>query len=182
MSTLFWYMCILYRVFYRGQHRTPSCNRKWDRASQNDYEIYIRQRSIPRHSLLSVKRCPWRRVFNSGDPQALITLTGFDMESFMYICASFRPLWRLLQIFAINLSSCCWRRNIVMTSLNDGSLLLTLGRDLLLVKGVGEARFEIPEKFRSKFRFRAIFRDFESRSHQNLFIGYRLFPVFFCRN
>jgi hypothetical protein len=75
------------------QHRTPSRNRKRDRYLQNDFERYIRQRRIPRHSLLSVKRSPWRRVFNSGDPQAMITLTGFDMDSFMYICALFRPLY-----------------------------------------------------------------------------------------
>jgi hypothetical protein len=58
---------------YRGQHQTPSRNRKRDRALQNDYERYIRQRRIPRHSLLYVKRSPWHRVFNSGDPQAMIT-------------------------------------------------------------------------------------------------------------
>jgi hypothetical protein len=78
---------------YRGQHQTPSRNRKRDRALKKDYQRYIRQRRIPRHSLLYVKISPWHRVFNSGDPQAMITLTGFDMESFMYICALFCPLY-----------------------------------------------------------------------------------------
>jgi hypothetical protein len=37
------------------------------------------------------------------------------------------------------------------------------------------ARFEIPEKFRSKFWFRAIFRDFWSRSRRNHFLGIAFF-------
>jgi hypothetical protein len=41
-----------------------------------------------------------------------------------------------------------------------------------------DARFEIPEKFQSKFRFRAIFRDFWSRSCRNHFFGHRFFRTF----
>jgi hypothetical protein len=46
-------------------------------------------------------------------------------------------------------------------------------------QGEVAARFEIPEKFRSKFRFRAIFRDFWSRSRRNHFLGIAFFPDFF---
>jgi hypothetical protein len=42
-------------------------------------------------------------------------------------------------------------------------------------------RFKIPEKFRSKFRFRAIFRDFWSRSRWNQFFRYRSFPDFLIK-
>jgi len=46
---------------------------------------YIHQHCIPQCSLLSVRRCPWRHVFMSGDDQAMITLTGFDKLSFHYL-------------------------------------------------------------------------------------------------
>jgi hypothetical protein len=44
-----------------------------------------------------------------------------------------------------------------------------------------DARFEIPEKFRSKFQFRAIFRDFWFRSRRNHFFRYRFLPDFLIR-
>jgi hypothetical protein len=40
-------------------------------------------------------------------------------------------------------------------------------------------RFKIPEKFQSKFRFRAIFHEFGSPGHQNHFSTFRFSPVFF---
>ncbi len=54
---------------------------------------YNRQRRIPRCSLLSVSRSPWRRVFLSGDDQAMITLTGFDLPSFHYLANLFAPIY-----------------------------------------------------------------------------------------
>lgn len=65
--------------------------RKKHRSEQDSYERYVRQRRIPRHSLLSVERSPWRRIYLSADDQAMITLTGFDMASFHYICQLFAP-------------------------------------------------------------------------------------------
>jgi hypothetical protein len=41
------------------------------------------------------------------------------------------------------------------------------------------SRFKIPEKFRSEFRFRGIFRDFWFRSCRNHFFRYRFLPDFF---
>jgi hypothetical protein len=70
-----------------------SRNRKIFRRQLDAYERYIRQRRIPRHSLLSVSRSPWRRVFASRDDQAMITLTGFGMESFNYLVNLFAPVY-----------------------------------------------------------------------------------------
>lgn len=85
-------MCLLYKVDDRKM-RIPSRNKKRARSMQNEYERYIRQRRIPRHSLLSVEKSPWRRVFNSGDPQAMVTLTGFDKDAFLYLCGLFGPVY-----------------------------------------------------------------------------------------
>ena len=46
---------------------------------------YIRQCHIPRCSLLSVSKSLWCWVFMSRDDQVMITLTGFDLESFHYL-------------------------------------------------------------------------------------------------
>jgi len=54
---------------------------------------YIRQRRIPRGSLLSINKSPWRRVYQYGDDQAMITLTGFDLNSFNFLLALFAPLY-----------------------------------------------------------------------------------------
>jgi hypothetical protein len=42
-------------------------------------------------------------------------------------------------------------------------------------------RFKIPEKFRSKFRFRAIFRDFWPRSHRYHFLDFAFFRTFLIK-
>ena len=70
-----------------------SRNRKKQCNEQDAYERYVRQRRIPRNSLLPVERSPWRRVYSSADDQAMITLTGFDMASFHYVCQLFAPLY-----------------------------------------------------------------------------------------
>ena len=89
-----WYILLLHKAYYSEQDsRIPLCNRKRHRSQQSDYERYIRQRRIPRRSLLSVEKSPWRRVYTSGDPQAMITLTGFDIDSFHYICNLFAPYY-----------------------------------------------------------------------------------------
>jgi hypothetical protein len=70
-----------------------SRNRKIFRRALRAKDRYIRQRRIPRISLLPVSRSPWRRVFSSRDDQAMITLTGFDMESFYYVLNLFAPVY-----------------------------------------------------------------------------------------
>ena len=72
--------------------RTSSRYQKSCRFQQSEYERYIRQRRIPRHSLLPVSKSPWQRVYSSQDDQAMITLTGFDVNSFHYLCSVFAPM------------------------------------------------------------------------------------------
>ncbi len=56
-------------------------------------ERYIRQYRIPRGSLLSISKSPWRRVYQYGDDQTLITLTGFDLNTFNLLLAQFAPVY-----------------------------------------------------------------------------------------
>jgi hypothetical protein len=51
------------------------------------------QRCIPRAALLSTEQSPWRTVLDSRNDQALITLTGFDFETFEWLCAKFYPIY-----------------------------------------------------------------------------------------
>ena len=67
----------------------PSRNRKKFMSQLDDEERYRRQRRIPRCALVCIKDSPWRRVYESRDDQAMITLTGFDMKSFRYVLQLF---------------------------------------------------------------------------------------------
>ena len=49
-----------------------------------------RDRRIPRCALVDPQFSPWQKVYKSGDDGAMITVTGFDNESFQ----------RMLQLFA----------------------------------------------------------------------------------
>lgn len=52
-------------------------------------ECQRRLQRIPRSALLDPKESPWRRVLDSRNDQALITLTGFDFNSFNEILETF---------------------------------------------------------------------------------------------
>lgn len=92
---ILWFNLLLLHRAYEEQldNWVHSRNRKKLRSEQDQYERYVRQRRIPRNSLLSVERSPWRRVYSSADDQAMITLTGFDMASFHYVCQLFAPAY-----------------------------------------------------------------------------------------
>ena len=56
-------------------------------------ERRIRQRSIPRVSLLAQHQSAWHRLYKSESDQALITLTGLDFQSFHLLCCEFAPIF-----------------------------------------------------------------------------------------
>ncbi len=57
------------------------------------HEKRRRAKSIPRVSLVSVRDSPWRKVLKSRVDQSFITLLGFNVESFFYICKKIAPLF-----------------------------------------------------------------------------------------
>jgi hypothetical protein len=52
-----------------------------------------RDRHIPRGSLLLPWNSPWEMVLRSGNVQALITLSGFDNQSFYLLHELFAPIF-----------------------------------------------------------------------------------------
>ena len=59
--------------------------------SLSSIEKQRRNRHIPRPSLLPTSMSPWRRLFNSSNDSALITLTGLDHECFEWLCLKVKP-------------------------------------------------------------------------------------------
>jgi hypothetical protein len=53
----------------------------------------MRQRRIPRVSLQDASQSAWTTLFNSGNDQALITLTGFDFATFHWLLPKFSTLY-----------------------------------------------------------------------------------------
>jgi hypothetical protein len=56
-------------------------------------ERRMRERRIPRNSLVDPSDSPWLRVLNNGSEQAMITLTGFSHSSFHQLHSIFRPIF-----------------------------------------------------------------------------------------
>lgn len=52
-----------------------------------------RERHIPRESLLPPDKSPWSRLYHSKNDSALITITGFDHETFQWLLELFTPLF-----------------------------------------------------------------------------------------
>ncbi len=63
--------------------------RKLFYAQLTEAEKRRRQRRIPRCALLPPSASAWRRAYDSGSDQALITLTGLDFETFSYVLHDF---------------------------------------------------------------------------------------------
>ena len=50
-------------------------------------------RSLPRVALVDLNASPWQKIYNSGNDQAFITVTGFDTDAFHILLAKFEPLF-----------------------------------------------------------------------------------------
>jgi hypothetical protein len=59
----------------------------------SDESKRVRQRRLPRMSLLSPHNSPWRKLYNSQSDQGMITLTGFDYVSFNALSKKFACLF-----------------------------------------------------------------------------------------
>ena len=55
--------------------------------------VIIRDHRIPRHSLLSVRRSPWRKILDTRSAQSLIAVTGLDIDALHYLFEKFAPLF-----------------------------------------------------------------------------------------
>jgi hypothetical protein len=84
---------LAYKVMKWRKHRWKhSRNRKvFYNEVLSEFERQRRDRRIPRCALLSVNKSPWRKLLRSRSDQAMITFTGFDMESFESLLRIFAP-------------------------------------------------------------------------------------------
>ena len=87
--------CLLFKAHYSRVKRrvVPSRYRHEYRNALSPEALAVRQRRIPRISLTTMKNSPWRKVFHSGNDQAMITLTGFTCEAFEYLIEKFSPVY-----------------------------------------------------------------------------------------
>ena len=87
--------CLLFKAHYSRVKRrvVPSHYRHEHRNALSPEALAVRQCRIPRISLTTVKNSPWRKVFHSGNDQAMITLTGFTCEAFEYLIEKFSPVY-----------------------------------------------------------------------------------------
>jgi len=85
---------LLVRAHKKSSRRyVHSRNRHEQRQDLSETGRYIRQKRIPRISLLPPRRSPWRHVLTSSNDQAMITLTGFTYEAFNYLLCKFAPFF-----------------------------------------------------------------------------------------
>lgn len=52
----------------------------------------LRDRRIPRIALLNTAESPWKRLYQSGSDQAMITLTGLDFATFNWLSDLYTPI------------------------------------------------------------------------------------------
>lgn len=64
----------------------------------------IRYNRMPRIALLPPSQSAWRKIYESGSDQALITLTGFDYDTFEWLHSKFEPYFNNYSPFIKNQS------------------------------------------------------------------------------
>jgi hypothetical protein len=75
------------RILKHSRYRKDFYNTLSDESKR------VRQRRLPRMSLLSPHNSPWRKLYNSQNDQGMITLTGFDYVSFNVVSEKFARLF-----------------------------------------------------------------------------------------
>jgi len=69
-------------------------------------ERRVRQRKIPRCCLQNPSSSAWRKLYEAGNDQAMITLTGFDCASFASLLLLFAPVFTAYTPFVPSGTSC----------------------------------------------------------------------------
>ena len=69
-------------------------------------ERRVRQRKIPRCCLQNPSTSAWRKLYEAGNDQAMITLTGFDCASFASLLLLFAPVFNAYTPFVPSGTSC----------------------------------------------------------------------------
>jgi hypothetical protein len=96
MNYLYFYLLLLKKEedekFHRAEKPKHSRYRKDFLRRLSVEESRRRQRRIPRIALQDPSKSSWRTLYDSRNDQALITLTGLDVETFHYVLRKFAPI------------------------------------------------------------------------------------------
>ena len=85
--------CIANQVIFREEPFVFSRNRHVFHRALDANQRQIRERRIPWEALVPPSECAWRRLYESGNKQALITFTGLDHATFAMLLSLFRPYY-----------------------------------------------------------------------------------------
>ena len=86
----YFFLC-MYLALIKKKTEKHSRYKKSFYKSLHSIERARRNRHIPRPSLLSADRSPWRKLYTSMNDSAMITLTGLDIECFHWMCFKCKP-------------------------------------------------------------------------------------------
>ena len=86
----YFFLC-MYLALIKKKDEKHSRYKKSFYKSLHSIERARRNRHIPRPSLLSADRSPWRKLYTSMNDSAMITLTGLDIECFHWMCFKCKP-------------------------------------------------------------------------------------------
>lgn len=121
------HLIFLYMLRHRAMSRTfvHSRNRKRYHKSLSKLQKRRRDKRIPRHALLHPHESAWRKLYNSKSDQALITLTGLDVNAFEVLLARFASVYDSLSPYNAT------EAYPILNDLNKGRKRLMDARDCL---------------------------------------------------
>ena len=86
------HLLVMLMFLYMKKRKHTRYQKKFYR-SIDAHSRRIRNRRIPRISLQDPTHTAWKALYNSQNDQAMITLTGFDCDTFHWLAGLFTPLY-----------------------------------------------------------------------------------------
>ena len=98
---------VIFALLYRRKaFHIPSRNQKSFYKTLHLFERRLRRRSIPRDSLQPPHRSSFRKLYESGNDGALITLTGLDHATFRELSVKFKLYFDVFTPHTLNGKVC----------------------------------------------------------------------------
>ncbi len=100
-----WFIALTFSCHITWQYLICKKHSRYRKAFYHAVEAqewWQRSWLIPQASLLPIQDLKWSKVLKSRVDQSLITLQGFDVESFFYLCKKISSFfWRLFSFYWI---------------------------------------------------------------------------------
>ena len=98
--------CLIEDRSAKDRRAKHSWYQKHYHRSLDKFHRRLRQRKIPRCSLLEQSQSAWHCLYESRNDQGMITLTGFDHATFNLLCEIFTPIFNSYTPFVPTGVSC----------------------------------------------------------------------------